>query len=118
MATLGVIEDEGVPARKLGKAFSRRGVGVREAGTIAEELQAREGVRPDVVLLDLRLPDGSGLDALRKIVAADPDVAVIMMTAYGSVADAVQAMQHGARDFVLKPFDLDEIRLRVERAVA
>jgi len=117
VATLVIIEDEAVLARNLGKAFSRRGFTVREAGTIAEGLRAVEEARPEVVLMDLRLPDGSGLDALPRVLAADPDVAVIMMTAYGSVADAVQAMQHGARDFVLKPFDLDEIRMRVERAV-
>ena len=117
MATVVIIEDEAVLARNLGKAFTRRGFVVREAGTIAEGLRAVEEARPEVVLLDLRLPDGSGIDALPKLLAADPDVAVIMMTAYGSVADAVQAMQQGARDFVLKPFDLDEIRLRVERAV-
>jgi two-component system, NtrC family, response regulator AtoC len=115
--TLVIIEDETVLARNLGKAFSRRGFTVCEAGTIAEGLRAVEEARPEVVLMDLRLPDGSGLDALPRVLAADPDVAVIMMTAYGSVADAVQAMQHGARDFVLKPFNLDEIRLRVERAV-
>src|SRR5262249_29808349 len=117
MATLVIIEDETVLARNLGKAFSRRGFAVREAATIAEGLRAVEEARPEVVLLDLRLPDGSGLKALPKVLAADPDVAVIMMTAYGSVADAVEAMQQGARDFVLKPFDLDEIRMRVERAV-
>ena len=117
MATLVIIEDEAVLARNLGTAFSRRGFTVREAGTIAEGLRAVEEARPEVVLMDLRLPDGSGLDALPRVLAADPDVAVIMMTAYGSVADAVHAMQHGARDFVLKPFDLDEIRMRVERAV-
>jgi DNA-binding NtrC family response regulator len=117
MATVVIIEDEAVLARNLGKAFTRRGFVVREAGTIAEGLRAVEEARPEVVLLDLRLPDGSGIEALPKLLAADPEVAVIMMTAYGSVADAVQAMQQGARDFVLKPFDLDEIRLRVERAV-
>jgi two-component system response regulator AtoC len=117
MATLVIIEDEPVLARNVGKTFSRRGFTVHEAGTIAAGLHAVDEMRPEVVLLDLRLPDGSGLDALPRILALDPDVAVIMMTAYGSVSDAVQAMQHGARDFVLKPFELDEIRLRVERAV-
>src|SRR5262245_56086356 len=117
MATLVIIEDEPVLARNVGKTFSRRGFTVHEAGTIAAGLRAVDEMRPEVVLLDLRLPDGSGLDALQRILALDPDVAVIMMTAYGSVSDAVQAMQHGARDFVLKPFELDEIRLRVERAV-
>src|SRR5262245_28522740 len=117
MATLLVIEDEPVLARNIGKAFSRRGFTVHEAGTIAEGLRIVEEVRPEVVLLDLRLPDGNGLEALPTILGADADVAVIMMTAYGSVADAVEAMQRGARDFVLKPFELDELRMRVERAV-
>jgi DNA-binding NtrC family response regulator len=117
MATLVIIEDEAVLARNLGKAFSRKGYTVLETGTIEEGVRAVEEARPDVVLMDLRLPDGNGLEALPRVLAIDPDVAVIMMTAYGSVADAVEAMQHGARDFVLKPFDLEEIRLRVERAL-
>ena len=66
MATVVIIEDEAVLARNLGKAFTRRGFVVREAGTIAEGLRAVEEARPEVVLLDLRLPDGSGLDALPK----------------------------------------------------
>lgn len=117
MATLLIVEDEAVLARNLTKAFSRHGFAVRHAATLAEGLRLLEDVRPEVVLMDLRLPDGSGLDALPQVLAVDPDVPVIMMTAYGSVADAVQAMQRGARDFVLKPFNLDEIRLRVERAM-
>ncbi|MGH7895161.1 MAG: sigma-54-dependent transcriptional regulator [Candidatus Binatia bacterium] len=117
MATVLIIEDEAVLARNLTKTFSRHGFAVHHAETIGEGLGLMETIRPEVVLMDLRLPDGSGLEALPKLVAIDADAAIIMMTAYGSVADAVQAMQHGARDFVLKPFNLDEIRLRVERAV-
>ncbi len=71
----------------------------------------------DVALLDLRLPDGSGLDLLDALIDADPDLPVIMMTAYGSVADAVDAMQRGARDYVQKPLDLEEVRLKVEHAL-
>ena len=65
----------------------------------------------------LRLPDGSGLDLLEALVAADPDRPVIIMTAYGSVADAVGAMQRGARDYVQKPLDLEEVRLKIEHAL-
>jgi len=117
MPTLLIVEDEEVLARNLTKAFSRRGFSVHHAPTVGDGMRLLEEVRPDVVLMDLRLPDGSGLETLPRMLEADPDVPIIMMTAYGSVADAVQAMQHGARDFVLKPFQLDEIRLRVERAV-
>jgi DNA-binding NtrC family response regulator len=117
MATLLIVEDEPILARNLSQAFSRRGFEVRTAGTAAEAAQAVAAVPPDVVLLDLRLPDGSGLDVLADLMAVDPELPVIMMTAYGSVADAVQAMQRGARDYVQKPLDLDEIRLKVERAL-
>src|SRR4051812_5221599 len=117
MATLLVVEDEEVLARNLAKAFGRAGFTVHHAPTLAAARQLVETVHPDVVLMDLRLPDGSGMETLPAVLAAEPDLAVIMMTAYGSVADAVRAMQQGARDFVLKPFTLDEIQLRVERAL-
>ena len=117
MATLLIVEDEAVLARNLVKRFSRHGFTVHHAATIGDGLRSLPEVHPDVVLMDLRLPDGSGLDALGELHATDPDLPVIMMTAYGTVADAVAAMQRGARDFVLKPFNLDEIQLRVERAV-
>jgi DNA-binding NtrC family response regulator len=117
MPTLLIIEDETVLARNLQKTFARGGFEVHHAGTIADALRRVDEVHPEIVLMDLRLPDGSGLDALPQLLAREPDTAVIMMTAYGSVDDAVNAMRHGARDFVLKPFQLDEIRLRVERAV-
>jgi DNA-binding NtrC family response regulator len=117
MATLLIVEDEAVLARNLVKTFARHGFATLHAGTIAHGLRLAEESHPDVVLLDLRLPDGSGLDALPRMLALDPDAPIIMMTAYGSVPDAVRAMQEGARDFVLKPFELDEIRLRVTRAL-
>ena len=118
MPTLLIVEDETVLARNLVKAFQGQGYQVHHAARVADVKGAVAADPPDVVLLDLRLPDGSGLDALDALVAGDPGVAVIIMTAYGSVADAVQAMQRGARDFVQKPLDLAEIRLKVDRALA
>jgi DNA-binding NtrC family response regulator len=117
MPRLLIIEDEEVLARNLSKAFASRGIDVRHAGTVAAAIKTAAEEPPDVALCDLRLPDGSGLDVLAALTTADADVAVIMMTAYGSVADAVAAMQRGARDYVQKPLDLDEIRLKVERAL-
>lgn len=110
LPTLLIVEDEAVLARNLEKAFAKQCFEVRRAASLAEGRAAFAESPPDVVLLDLRLPDGSGLDLLDFLVAQDPGIAVVMMTAYGSVADAVRAMQRGARDYVQKPLDLDEIR--------
>lgn len=117
MPTLLIVEDELVLARNLSKAFVRHGFEVHHATGIAEGRKVAATTPVDVALLDLRLPDGSGLDLLEALVAADPDRPVLMMTAYGSVADAVGAMQRGARDYVQKPLDLEEVRLKVEHAL-
>jgi len=116
MPALLIVEDEAVLARNLGKLFERRGWTVALAATMAEARAIGPRAAPDVALVDLRLPDGSGIDLLSELVGAAPDLAVIMMTAHGAVSEAVEAMRRGARDFVQKPLDLDEIRLKVERA--
>lgn len=117
MPTLLIVEDEAVLARNLAKLFTRQGFEVHHATGTAEAQRIASATPPDIVLLDLRLPDGSGLDLLDALLATDPDLPVIMMTAFGTVADAVQAMQRGARDYAQKPFGLDEIQLKVEHAL-
>ncbi len=117
MPTLLIVEDEAVLARNLAKAFTRQGFEVQHAATTAEARRIAAETPIDIALLDLRLPDGSGLDVLDAMLAADNSLPVIMMTAYGSVADAVQAMQRGALDYVQKPFELDEIQLKVTHAL-
>jgi DNA-binding NtrC family response regulator len=72
----------------------------------------------DAVLLDLRLPGAGGIDALRRIKERRPDVVVIVVTGYGTVQSAVQAMKNGAYDYVTKPFSLDELKLLLERVVS
>jgi two-component system response regulator AtoC len=117
MPTLLIVEDEAVLARNLVKLFARHGFEAHHAASIDEGKRIVAATPVDVALLDLRLPDGSGLDLLDALLTADTDLPVIIMTAYGSVADAVRAMQRGARDYVQKPFELDEIQLKVERAL-
>lgn len=117
MSTILIIEDEAVLARTLAKVFSRQGLETQLAGNLAEADRILGEATIDIMLLDLRLPDGSGLDFLERQMNADPERAVIMMTAHGSVADAVRAMQLGARDYVQKPFDLEEIQLKVSEAL-
>jgi two-component system response regulator AtoC len=117
MPTLLIVEDEAVLARNLAKLFTREGFEVCHATGVAEAQRIASTTPADVVLLDLRLPDGGGLEVLDSLLAADPELPVIMMTAFGTVVDAVEAMQRGARDYVQKPFELNEILLKVERAL-
>ncbi|MGH7786640.1 MAG: sigma-54-dependent transcriptional regulator, partial [Candidatus Binatia bacterium] len=97
--------------------LSRAGFEVHHVDTIAAGKQAAASMPIDIALVDLRLPDGSGLDVLGALQAADPGIPVVMMTAYGSVADAVQAMQRGACDYLQKPFEPDEIGVKLEQAL-
>jgi len=117
MPTLLLVEDEVVLARNLVKLLSHEGFAVQHAATLADARQLAEAAPIDVALVDLRLPDGSGFDLLDELIAADPGRPVIMMTAHGSVADAVHAIKAGAVDYVQKPFELDEIAVKLAQAL-
>ena len=118
MADLLVVDDEAVLARQLARFLEADGHAVRVAGTGAEGLEAARSTPPDLVLLDLRLPDQSGLQVLQSLRAQDPGVPVILITAHGRVGEAVAAMREGAADYLQKPLDLDELALLVERVLA
>jgi len=117
MALILIIEDEVLLRESLVEALDDCGheVSVAESGAAARELL--ETCRPDMVLLDLRLPDASGLELLSEIRDHDPSTRIVLMTAYGSVNDAVEAMRRGAVDYLQKPLDLDELRLLVNRVL-
>jgi DNA-binding NtrC family response regulator len=91
---------------------------VIEARDQSEAVRALHDSRPGVVLSDLRLPEGDGLGVLRAAKEIDEDVPVIVMTAFGSIQDAVEAMKAGALDFLAKPVDPDYLLLLVERALS
>ena len=111
-----LIEDEGVLAKNIARYLERQGVEARTAATARDGLGAYADYGPDVVLLDLNLPDASGLSVLAQIRARDPSAKVIVMTGHGSVETAVEAMKAGAWDYVTKPVALGEIRLLIEKA--
>ncbi len=100
----------------LRKALERAGWRVEEAADAPAAIEKARSVRYLLVLTDLKLPGGSGLDVLRQVKDADPDIPVILMTAYGSVEEAVTAMKEGAFDFIQKPVDLDHLKLLVARS--
>ncbi len=110
-----VVDDESLLRWSITARLTQERHTVTEAATAAEALDKASGV--DVVLLDLKLPDGDGLDVLRRIEAQAPDTLVILMTAYPTVENAVEAMKRGAYHYINKPFDLDELVLLVDKAL-
>lgn len=117
MPTLLIIDDERNVAYSLEKGLKKDGLTIHTAATAREGLNLITQVRPDAILLDIQLPDMSGLDVLDKIRAADRKVPVIVITAHGTAETAIEAMKRGAYDYVLKPWRLAELRELVERAL-
>ena len=113
-----LVEDKDSLRTMLRLALEAQGHGVVEAQDEAEAVQAMRQTRPGVVLTDLKLPEGDGFGVLRAAKELDPAVQVVVMTAYGSIQDAVAAMKEGAMDFLAKPVDPDHLLLMVERALA
>jgi len=110
-----VVEDESLLRRQLAANLERFGAGVTMADSIAATRQRLRDGQFDFVLLDVNLPDGRGTDLLREE-AFPPVTAVIVMTANGGVAGAVEAMRLGAADYLVKPFDAGELPLVIARA--
>jgi DNA-binding NtrC family response regulator len=113
-----LVEDKDSLRAMLRHALEGQGHTVVEACDEEEAARALQQGRPGVVLSDLRLPNGDGFGVLRAAKEIDPELPVIVMTAYGSIQDAVAAMKEGALDFLAKPIDPDHLLLLVERALA
>ncbi len=110
-----VVDDERTQLEFVGGFLSKAGF---EVALMENAVQALERFREepfDLVLTDQRMPEMSGLDLLKQCRAVDPEVAVVIMTAYGSIETAVSAMQEGATDYLTKPLNLEELLLRIER---
>lgn len=114
--SLLVIDDEETVRSTLVEFFETFGYTARGASTATEGRRLAAEHAPDVVLLDLRLPDADGVRALEALRADDPDLAVIVLTGYADVRTAVAAMQHGAADLLEKPVDLELLAAAVTRA--
>lgn len=118
MADILIVDDEKILASSLKMLFSDEGHVASAVHSRAAVLEQLEKLSPDVILLDLRLPDGSGMEVLRTIRSVLPEALVIMMTAFGDTALVVEAIKLGAFDYIGKPFELQEILLLVEKALA
>lgn len=112
-----IVDDEKLIRWSLDEEFKAQGYEVASAETGTEALSMIEAREYDIVLLDIRLPDTSGIEVLRKVKRAGPSPAVIMITANADIETAVEAMREGAYDYVAKPYSMDEMKTRVERAL-
>src|ERR687891_2775123 len=117
MSDILLVEDKDSLRRVLRLTLENAGYTVAEVSDARAALNEIANARHRLILTDLRMPNGSGLDVLRSAKSADPDVPVIVMTAFGSIDEAVQAMKDGAHDFLQKPVDSNHLLLLVERAL-
>jgi two-component system response regulator PilR (NtrC family) len=111
-----IVDDEASLRDFLSIVFEEEGWRVETAGSLAEARSALAKHEPDIILCDLMLPDGSGIDLVREVKAATPSVAVVMITAHTSTKSAVEALKAGAFDYIAKPFDIDELKIIVRNA--
>ena len=117
MTSLFVIDDEPGILHAFRKVFAPPEYAVATASSAAEALAGLASHTPDVVVLDIHLPDSRGLDTFRKIRNRDPRVPVVLMTGHGTSDLAIEAIKDGAFDYLTKPLELDQLRSVVEQAV-
>jgi len=117
MANILIVDDERPIRRILSMLLQEKRHRVTEVGSGEDALAAFPNVKPDLVLLDLKLPGMDGLETLKRLRAFDPRLDVVMMTAHGTITSAVEAMRRGAFDYIAKPFDNDELMMVVDRAL-
>lgn len=117
MPTILIVEDEAKMSRLLSLTLSEEGYEAEVAADAESGLKILLNQQVDLVLTDLRLPGMNGLEFLQAAKSANAEIPVVVMTAYGTVNTAVEAMKAGASDYVLKPFSLDEIKLVVRKAL-
>jgi len=104
-----LVEDDATLRERLTRAFESRGLDVVALGTIAEAETFLKNDIPELAVVDLRVPDGSGLDLITLLKRADPETRIVVLTGYGSIATAIEAVRRGATNYLTKPADADAI---------
>jgi DNA-binding NtrC family response regulator len=113
-----IVDDEMVMRESLSAWLQRDGHNVQTAESGEEALAKIEKTRFDILIMDIKMEGMSGLEVLRHVQENDPDVFVVMITAYGSISTAIEAMKNGAFDYLLKPFDPEELGVLIEKIIA
>jgi two-component system response regulator RegA len=104
-----VIDDDDLLRQQLARAFERRGLEVRTAADLASGERAIREESPELAVIDLKMPDGSGLKLVELLHEVDPTTRSVVLTGYGSIATAIDAVRLGATYYLQKPADADEI---------
>ena len=112
-----LVDDDPGLSEVIALLLEREGFGVELAGTVRQGLNLVEARKPDLVLTDLKLPDGTGLDVIAGVRARRPRLPLIMITSYSSMESAIEALRAGANDYVIKPFNNDEFLRAIGRAL-
>lgn len=115
--TVWVVDDDNSVRGVLEAMIKELGYPVRAFDKAEDALGAFEKEAPDVVITDVRMPGMSGLDLTRTLLDIDPAVIVMILTGFPSIPDAVEAIRAGAKDFLSKPLRIEELRVRLDRAL-
>jgi two-component system response regulator RegA len=124
MATLSlgpsvlIVDDDEVFRDRLARAFRDRGYDARGAGGMREAVELAREDSPEMAVVDLRMPEGSGLELIRELLALDPATRIVVLTGYGSIATAIEAVRLGATYYLPKPADADDVLAAFARGEA
>jgi two-component system response regulator RegA len=111
-----IVDDDDIFRARLARAFQARELQTLEAGSWRAALDAARQVAPELAVVDLRLPDRSGLDVVRDLKGLNPAINIVVLTGYGSIATALEAVRLGATHYLPKPADVDDILAGFARA--
>ena len=117
MEKILVVDDEKSILDLLTVVFKKEGFTVFTSLSAVKAIELIDKEDIDIILTDIKLPHMSGMDILKHVKENKPDIPVIMITAYGTIKQAVQAFKQGALDYVLKPFDMDELKMVVSQGL-
>jgi two-component system response regulator RegA len=107
--TVLIVEDDERFRERLARALSARGCDVRAVSSVDEAVAAASQESPELAVVDLKLPTGSGLDVVRAIHGIDPTTKIVVLTGYGSIATALESVRLGATHYLTKPVDADQV---------
>lgn len=113
--TLMLVDDDEIFRERMARALEKRGFEVTSVADVPDALTQAKQDSPELALVDLRMPGGSGLEVLKALKDNDPTTKVVMLTGYGSIATAIEAMRLGAHNYVAKPADVDDVLAAFER---
>jgi two-component system response regulator RegA len=110
-----LVDDDGSFCERLARAMESRGFAVQTANHVDDAVEIADEFQPEAAVVDLRLPDATGIECLRQLKEILPGLRVLMLTGYGSIATAIEAVRAGAWDYLTKPADADQVLAALTR---